>query len=270
MRTATSLGAIGLASALIFALTEGASAVSVHLNSIWLVEPSENTSEAQSIAPGEMLVTTRLIPPALVVLEDAVMDPNNSSFPILAGTQLFGTLDGSIWRTKPSTVPVFCEIKGFVAEPGRRSRGDVVVRRCLVDSNSDGVFEGVFSTYSCLTEFPNIANFDLPKKMPTVSARYKRLKPSDISDGPRVGIVFDGFNYMNGGPRFFRAFGDGSPIPAFGRLSQKKTNDGLQELFGARFAILDQGTDRAKVKVELKQGIPAQTFAMLGGGMCLG
>jgi hypothetical protein len=264
---ARSFRAIGLATPLIFALPEVALA-GAHLNSIWLVEPSENTSEARTIAPGEMLVTTRLIPPALVVLEDTVIDPNNSSFPIPAGTQLFGTLDGSIWQPKLSAKPVFCEIKGFVAEPGRRSRGDIVVRRCLLDSNSDGAFDGIFSINSCLAEFPNIANFDLPKKMSTVSARFKQLKPSDISDGPRVGIVFDGFNYMNGGPRFFRAFGNGSPIPAFGRLSQKKAKDGLQELFGARFAILDQGTDRAKVKVELRQGIPTQTFAMLGGGLC--
>ena len=267
MRFIQSEGISWLVGALICVLPGSAKAGS-HVNSVWMIEPSVDTTEARLIAPGEMLVATRLLPPALAVLKDAVVDPGNDKYPIPAGTELFGTFDGSIWNPKPSAIPVFCEFKGFVAASGKRSQSNIVVRRCLVDSDNNGAFDGVFSTFSCLAEFPNIANFDLPKKTAAIAARYQRIAPGDIREGPTVGIVFDGFNYMNGGPRFFRAFGNGSAIPAFGRLSQKQTKEGLQELFGGRFAILGRETNR--VNVELRQAIPAQPFAMLGGGFCLG
>lgn len=241
-----------------------AAAAGTHLNSIWLVESSPARTEAFWLKPKEMLAKARLLPPALAVIQEKLDDPEYPDQPIAAGTQLFGVMDGSIWNPKPAPFPIFCEVNGFAGKEAFLASSKPIVRRCFVDRENDGVLDGLFSIATCNASFPVLANADLPKKLTTISVRYAQQSPTSISDGPQVGIVFDGFNYMNGGPRFLRVFGDGSLLPAQGRQSQRKTEDGEQELFGARFTVNNIEKDR--VQVRLNSPIPPQVFAMVSSG----
>jgi hypothetical protein len=237
-------------------------AKSVHLNSIWVVEELEPTNEPIWLKPGELLTKARLLPASLAILKEPIVNQASPANTIATGTQLFGLLDGNIWQPKTPPFPIFCEVSG---KNLNMSGKGPFYRRCFVDRDNDAVFDGEFSQGTCFVDFPLIANVDLPKKMTSVSVRYEMTAPSKIENGPTVGIVFDGFNYLNGGPRFFRVFGSGSVIPSFGRQSQKKSKDGEQELFGARFSITSV-EDKVRVQVKIDRSIPQQVFAMNASG----
>jgi hypothetical protein len=237
-------------------------AKSVHLNSVWVVEELEPANEPVWLKPGELLTQARLLPPSLAILKEPLVNQASPANTIAAGTQLFGLLDGNIWQPKPPPFPIFCEVSGKKMDTSGKGP---FYRRCFVDRDNDAVFEGEFSQGTCFADFPLLANVDLPKKMTSLAVRYENVAPSKIENGPTVGIVFDGFNYLNGGPRFFRVFGSGAVIPSFGRQSQKKSKDGEQELFGASFSITSV-EDKVRVQVKMNRSIPQQVFAMNASG----
>ena len=207
------------------------------------------------VAQGEVFMASRLLPPSAARLVADLKD-NKGKLVFAAGTELFGLkiagqrIYCSVEQRNPSLMPSMLF--------GSRGFGHT----CLIDSNSDGAFEGQFTAKGQIKGLPNFMD-RVPKKPKPVSAlRYVEMDPAAMQTVFFVGVEYRANNNLVGNEIFDLVYGTAEKK---GKLTQRmsikgKTVPASLEVMGGRFTLQGSANDVALIRVD--RPFPAQSFGV--------
>ena len=226
-----------------------------NLSTLWIVMPAtEPAGREVSVKSGELIMKQRLIPAGLAKLTGSAVDPEGK-FELTSGAELFRVQSG---------VPVYC-IAGKRA-PGGVAKwlvGGGSSQLCLVDADSDGRFEGEFTTASAVGGLPTIAGKRPKEADPLVApVAYERADPSTMTTQYWVGIEYQGKPLLYNRRNFAVSFGtDKSDSSLTDWVYTGAEMPASQTLLGATWTVLALEEDRLKVRID--QPIPPQPFGIV-------
>lgn len=234
----------------------------------WFIEPTPGAIEV-TVKKEDFVVKSRLLPPGLIELTEDVVEPLKGAVLARAGDQLFQAAAGRARKQQPELdLGVYCtfrpltiEVAGWFSPLFGREKG--VRYLCFVDADHDGRIEGG-TEGSCTTfSFPIISG-NLPRKPPAMTGgAYRKLAPTEIRDGPVVGIIFTGLR-RDGAANLDLRFGGGEMLPSLLSPDSKAEAPRQRKILGARISVVEGGGAEARLRID--EGIPLQPFSMYAQG----
>jgi hypothetical protein len=220
---------------------------------IWLVVPATDEGRELSVAQGEWVTRTTLLPAGLAQLEeDAVGADGLLVYPKGEKLMLREIGNGTGW----------CTILARKLGPnGRGEPGSLHEEICFLDGDGDGRLD----TNVRVRGLPATGLFGaaLPHKSSS-SIRpvgIRHLAPEQTDAPFVVGVKYSGV-YLGGTPHFTVYFGQaGADQPVGG--SMKLARDGRIDLLGASYRVLSR--DKQAIHVRVEKAIPAQRFQVSAG-----
>ncbi len=269
-------GAISAVLAAVFCAAFGASSVRAKEKAetfflLWVVEPATIDREKFTVRKGDFVQKTRLLPVGLAEADEDIRLPNGGQLISGKGDQLLQLAGGGVYGIKPTSATVYCQAKAEVrTSKGLIGSSKYESRFCLIDFERDGSFDGAFPVIGCPYEIP-LLGLKAPKQgalQHLDGSRYRTVPVAGTRNAPSVGIVYSGIAPLDGDPRFFTAFGSGTPIPLFGEKHTKAGDVSGQRVSfgGAAFTILNKS--EKSIEVRNDRPIPSQPFVIVRNGAC--
>jgi hypothetical protein len=232
-------------------------------HSLWFVEEAMPTPAEFDVREGDKFARTRLLPPGLAVTSEDIKIGLEANPIVPAGTQLFRLVSGSIYKPSLSAIGVFCEFSGIEGKRGFLGIDKPQIRRCFVDQDNDGSFDGWFASYSCYAPFPAIAGKIADDYGKPEGGRYTSVDPKMIKGGPELALIANGIAPIDGKMKFGVVYGTGEYVPVFGGVSSNTKIPNQKRVFGALFTMLEKRDKAMRIKID--SPIPAQPFAITPG-----
>lgn len=238
----------GLCAGLALVLPAAAQEPSRHISALWWVQAAEPPQGERELASGEFVLKQRLLPTGLVELEAPVAI---GSATLAAGTQLVDVNAGD-------GPEIFC-----IPEVAKQKLIGASFQPCLMDSDSDGDFEGWFNVISQTKGLLTLTGKYPKKPKPLAATRYRIVPPQAMTDEYFVAI--ERRNYFNIYSResFMIAFGrDGALERLTAPISFKSDEMPKQmTVMGASFTALSERD--GKLVVSVTTAMPRQIFSVI-------
>jgi len=225
------------------ATSPAAIAQSRDLQSLWIVQPVAVPQDDRLLAGGDFVLKQRLLPTGLAEL-GADVALGTATF--AAGTQLVAAAAHG--------VKIFC-----AADVAKHNR----FPPCLIDSDSDGDFDGWFNGLSQTKGLLTLTGRYPKKPKPIAETGYREVPPATMRDIYFVAI--ERRNYFNIYSResFMIAFGGEGQVERLTAPISFKSSEMPRELsvMGARFTALSES--EGKMRVRISETMPRQPFGIV-------
>jgi hypothetical protein len=231
---------------LLFSAT-AASAESRAMHTIWMIQPAPAPTEERALASGEFVLKQRLLPSGLAEIEPAAGESAAADLP--AGAQLI--------EVQTSGAKVFCSAR--VAKQKLIGHAQI----CLVDSDMDNRFEGMFRTSSATKGLVTISG-SRPKRPKAIQPiPYRMVDPSQMEEEFYVAIERRNYFNIYSSESFMIAFGREGEWDRITAPIQFRSAELPKELtvLGARFTALSEAGGKMIVRVDAP--MPPQPFGVL-------
>lgn len=235
-----------LAAGLALAAGTPATAQDRTMSSVWLIQPTPAPEGERDLAGGEFVLKQRLLPTGLAELP-ASLSLGKETLP--AGSQLIEvTTDGA---------RVYCQPR--IAKKKLLGHAQL----CLVDSDSDGRFDGQFHTTSETKGLLTIGG-NRPKSPKAIApTAYAQVDPATMRDEYFVAIERRNFFNIYSLESFMIAFGRDGELDRITAPVNFKSTDMPKdvEILGARFTALSEVA--GKMKIRVRAAMPKQPFGVV-------
>jgi hypothetical protein len=245
-RRATTVAQLCIA-ATALAASPAAIAQSRDLQSLWVVQPIAVPEGDRLLAGGDFVLKQRLLPTGLAEL-GADVALGTTTF--AAGTQLVAaTAEG---------VKIFC-----VTDVAKQKLLGASSQPCLIDSDSDGDFDGWFNGYSQTKGLLTLSGRYPKKPKPIAETGYREVPPGTMRDTYFVAI--ERRNYFNIYSResFMIVFGREGQLERLTAPIAFKSSEMPRELsvMGAKFTAISESG--GKMLVRISAAMPQQPFGIV-------
>ena len=238
----------GLFVGLTFALSASGQEPSRYISALWWVQPAELPVGERELASGEFVLKQRLLPTGLAELDAPV---TIGSTTLAAGTQL---VDGSAGEGPE----IFC-----LPEVAKQKLIGASFQPCLMDSDSDGDFDGWFNVISQTKGLLTLSGKYPKKPKPLAETPYRTMAPTKMKDEYFVEI--ERRNYFNIYSResFMIAFGRDGALDRLTAPVSFKSDEmpKRMDVMGASFTALSERD--GKMVVSVAKTMPRQLFSVM-------
>lgn len=241
----------GIARLLIAVAALGASPAAIaqsrELQSLWVVQPVAVPEGERALASGDFVLKQRLLPNGLAELGT---DLAIGATTVAAGTQLVAAAaDGA---------KIFC-----VADVAKQKLLGASFQPCLIDTDSDGDFDGWFNGLSQTKGLLTLTGKYPKKPKPIAETGYREVPPATMRDTYFVAI--ERRNYFNIYSResFMIAFGREGQLERLTAPIAFKSSEMPRELsvMGARFTAISES--EGKMLIRISETMPQQPFGIV-------
>jgi hypothetical protein len=226
------------------------------IDTVWVIKSVEAPSGVRSVRSGENVLKQPLVPEGLVVLSSAAITTKNGKTTIPTGSRLIKAR---------ADVPVYCDVNAHKAGAAEMLLIGSITERtaCLIDTNSDGAFDGYFGNKVQFEGFP-IARGKYPKTPdPIRPLPYQPADPGQLARDYQVAIQYQGGAAFSGkhlfrvtfeGPKDKSALTQWSAVP--GKALPRST-----EILGAQLTLIENSGPGIRLRID--RAMPEQPFEVV-------